>query len=74
VPNSIKRELNDGMIRELRKRSLTREIRYYSLTLGSDFLGMESCGINGVARPTNLKEHKYNGNHRSDSTIVLEPI
>ena len=50
MPNSIKRELNDGMIRELRKRSLTLEIRYYSLTLGSDFSGMESCGVNGTTR------------------------
>jgi hypothetical protein len=36
------------MIRELRKKSLTIEIRYYSLTLGSNFLGMESCGVNGM--------------------------
>jgi hypothetical protein len=48
VPNYIKRELNDGMIRELRKRSLTLEIRYYSLTLGYEFSGMESYKVSGM--------------------------
>jgi hypothetical protein len=48
VPNFIKKELNGGMIRELRKRNLTLEIKCYSLILECDFSDMESYGVNGM--------------------------
>ena len=30
--------------------------------------------VESVIEPTNLKEHKYKNNYRSDQTVILKPI
>jgi hypothetical protein len=47
TPRFMRRGQRDGTRRGSRRRSLSLEIRYYFLILGSNYLGTQNFGANG---------------------------